>query len=378
MQRAQRNESLVAVIPERVWLMPSAFAPHVGGVEEVTLRLARSLQKSGSDVLVVTNRWPLDLPARENIQGVDVARTHFSMPARRPSTFAQHLRQRKSIDGFLDALPRPSLVHLHCGSSQLSFARRYAKKRHLPLVFTTHGESVMDAQGIYQKNPYLRRQYRRTAAEAAVLTACSEWTRRRAAELAPSFDRARVVLNGVDPGTWNQARSVVTEPVFAAYGRHVPQKGFDLLLEAFAIVLESLPKAQLLLGGHGPEYANLQRAAGPQVSFSGKLDTAGVVELLASCRVVVVPSRIEPFGIVALEALGAGRGLVYADSTGLAEAAGSCGRQFVNGDAASLAAQMLSEVAEPTSEHLGRARAQELSWESITARYLDAYAQALS
>ena len=358
--------------------MPSDFFPHVGGVEEMTLRLAQTLQSRGVRVLVVTNRWPVDLPAREIVEGVEVARVRFTMPARRPGSHRRHLQNRRAADRALADLPQPDLVHVHCGSSQLSFARRYAQKRKLPLIFTTHGESIVDAQNIYGKNPYLRRQYRKISVEAALLTACSTWTKDQASRLAPRFADAEVVLNGINPTAWEGVTSVIDEPVFGAYGRHVPQKGYDLLLQAFALVLQQLPTARLLLGGDGPDRRALEQLAGPQVEFLGSLDRRGVADLLSACRVIVVSSRVESFGIVAVEALAAGRGLVYADNGGLREAADDCGRICANEDVTALAAAMVAEFHQPTEVARGRARAARLSWDSVTDQYCRVYDQARS
>jgi glycosyltransferase involved in cell wall biosynthesis len=364
------------VKPQRIWLAPSAFAPHKGGVEELTAQLGRELQARGHDVLIVTNRWPRDLAESERIEGIDVMRLPFTLPARRPTSFVEHARVRSSSQRALRELPRPDLIHVQCASSQTAFMRHYAKEADIPLVLTTQGETAMDAQGIYQRNPWLRRSFRRSALEARGLTACSDWTRLHAATIAPVFAHAEVVLNAVTPNDWTVAPAV-TAPVFAAWGRHVHQKGFDLLLSAFHLVRRVRPEARLLLGGSGPLTASLAASGGRGVELVGPLDRGGVNGLLARSRVAVVPSRIEPFGIVALEALACGRGLVYSTRGGLGEAAGECGRPADPFDPGELAAAMLEEVEAPTDPELGRARAESMSWPRVADQYLTVYETAL-
>lgn len=357
----------------RIWLCPSAFAPHRGGVEELTLKLAQHLTRRGHDVVVVTNRVPADLPASSVVEGVEVRRVGHSLPTRRPASLVRHARAARSVQQELASLPGPDLVHQICLSSQMGALRSYARRRSLPVVLTTQGETAMDAQGIYQRNPWLRAELRRSARSAAALTACSSWTRNHAATIAPDFAGASVVLNGVDVEDW-RAGPLPEAPVFAAWGRHVREKGFDLLLEAFARLRLRLPEAQLLLGGDGPERPRLVGA--PGVQLLGPLDRAGVREMLGRARVVVVPSRVEPFGIVALEALAAGRGLVHSVHGGLAEAAGGCGRAADPRDADALASAMLAELREPTSSADGVQRATALSWDRITSEYEAVYAAA--
>ena len=183
---------------------------------------------------------------------------------------------------------------------------------------------------------------------------------------------ASVIPNGVDPSQWDIG-TLTDRPVLCAWGRHVHQKGFDLAIRAFAVLRQRISDARLVIGGEGTETSKLHEMAGEGVEFVGPLDRVGVRALLASSRVAIVPSRIEPFGIVALETLAAGRGLVYAAGTGLAEAAGELGRPADVYDPRALADVMEAELARPTGACAGREWAQQLSWSHICERYLDVY-----
>ncbi len=108
-----------------------------------------------------------------------------------------------------------------------------------------------------------------------------------------------------------------------AYGRFAPQKGFDLLLPAFA----SLPpeKFQLYLGGYGQDEQLIQDLAKdlPHVKLLGAIED--VPAFLADCDVIVIPSRWEPWGLVCLEAKAAGKPVVAFDVDGLREQVKDCG-----------------------------------------------------
>ncbi len=102
-----------------------------------------------------------------------------------------------------------------------------------------------------------------------------------------------------------------------AYGRFAPQKGFDLLLPAFA----SLPaeKFQLSLGGYGQDEQLIKDLAKdlPHVKLLGAIEN--VPAFLADCDVIVIPSRWEPWGLVCLEAKAAGKPIVVFAVDGLRE-----------------------------------------------------------
>ena len=280
------------------------------------------------------------------------------------------------IQRSLDALaPRPDIVHIQCPSVQTAPLVLFAKRHRLPLVLTSQGEVVMDANQVYQRSYYSRLVFRIAARSAAALTACSAWTAVQCAAYSPRFLHATVIPNGVDPAQWD-ACPATDQPVLCMWGRHVQQKGFDLAIAAFALLRRRIPEARLLIGGGGDESSRLQASAGEGVEFVGPLDRVGVLALLARSRVVVVPSRVEPFGIVALEALAAGRGLVYARGTGLAEAAGDLGRPADVHDPNALADAMAAELAEPTPPATGQAWARLHSWSELCGRYLEVYARA--
>ena len=361
----------------RVWLAPSAFFPHIGGVEELTYQLAQTLTASGDEIVIVTHRHPRELDECDILDGIDVRRIEFTAPRAQPRSAARYARDVWAVQRVLDTIvPAPKLIHVQAVSVQVPHLLIYARRHHIPLVVSTQGEVIMDADRAFERSAYLRFALRLVARRASALTACSGWAAEQTARVASPFYAATVVPNGVTCEEW-LVGPAPDEPVLCAWGRHVPQKGFDLAIAAFGQLREQVPGARLLIGGQGPETERLRKLAGPGVEFVGLLDRQGVRTLLTRARAAVVPSRIEPFGIVALEALAAGRGLVYAAGTGLAEAADGLGRAADASDAAALAAAMAAELAEPTPAAAGRRRAEELSWRLVGPRYGAIYERAI-
>jgi glycosyltransferase involved in cell wall biosynthesis len=357
----------------RIWLAPSAFHPARGGVEELTLQLAREMTRTGHDVTVVVHRHPADLPLRDEVEGIPVVRIPFDLPGRSLAALASYpLALPRQVAQLGAVGPRPDVVHVQCPSNQVPAVTAFARRRRVPLVITTQGEVTMDAGRIYQRSAQMRLALRIGSRAAAALTACSRRAADDAATVAPAFAGFAVIPNGVDPEQW-RVTPLPEAPVFAAWGRHVPQKGFDLLLRAFAIVREQEPNAVLRLGGDGEQTPVLRELAGPGVELVGPLDREGVQGLLAGARVAVVPSRLEPFGIVAVEAMAAGRGVVWSTNGGLADATGGLGRGVDPTDVPALAAAMLAAHRAPVDPATARAHAETLSWSRIAGRYVELY-----
>ncbi len=105
--------------------------------------------------------------------------------------------------------------------------------------------------------------------------------------------------------------------VLGAYGRFARQKGFDLLLKAIALLPSE--KFQLHLGGYGQDEAMIRELTKklPNVKLVGIINN--VPAFLASCDVIVIPSRWEPWGLVCLEAKAAGKPVVVTEVDGLCE-----------------------------------------------------------
>jgi len=126
--------------------------------------------------------------------------------------------------------------------------------------------------------------------------------------------------------------------ILGAYGRFCDQKGFDILLKA----MKRLPQLTLQLAGGGEDEAQLRQLAQEldQVHFMGQIDN--VPEFLKSCDLIVIPSRYEPFGLVCLEALAAGRPVVVSAVDGLPEQVQGCGLMVPPEDEQALAQALAS------------------------------------
>jgi glycosyltransferase involved in cell wall biosynthesis len=115
-----------------------------------------------------------------------------------------------------------------------------------------------------------------------------------------------------------------TQPLqIGAYGRFAQQKGFDVLLQAIALLPPE--KFQLHLCGYGPDEAIIQQLSNklPQVQLFGP--SKNISKFLSLCDAVVIPSRWEPWGLVALEAKAAGKPVIASAVDGLCEQVESCG-----------------------------------------------------
>jgi glycosyltransferase involved in cell wall biosynthesis len=90
-------------------------------------------------------------------------------------------------------------------------------------------------------------------------------------------------------------------PYYLIVSRLQAYKRIDVAVEAFTRL--GLP---LRIVGDGPDRAALERLAGPEVSFVGRVPDRQVTRMMAECQALVIPG-LEDFGIAAIEANAAGR-----------------------------------------------------------------------
>ena len=125
-------------------------------------------------------------------------------------------------------------------------------------------------------------------------------------------------------------------------GRLVSVKGADLAIEALRRLRERGVETTLTICGDGPERDALERQArkaglGEVVTFKGWTEPDELATHYRRGKLLLVPSRYEPFGIVALEAIASGCPVVAAETGGLPEAVGDCGLLVPLDDASALA-----------------------------------------
>lgn len=345
--------------------------------------------------MVFTERWPRSLPEYEEYEGIPVYRIPFRVPAHSLKAQLSYLVTAAGIRKRLFSLVRRlaiDILHVHCVSNNAFYARKTQKALQLPLVITVHGELTMDAERIFERSKLARDILRRGLRCADAITGCSRQTLQEAEAFfgEPFGERGRVVYNGIAPG---EVDNVVPfshpRPYVFAIGRHVPQKGFDVLLYAMAQLAAKGKSCDLILAGDGMEHEPLkhlaaQLALGDRVVFPGRVEHSTAMQLFAGCEVFVLPSRHEPFGIVNLEAMAVGKPVIATRVGGVPEiVVDDENGLLVPSENPDALAAGISRLLEDEALRLrlatnGRAMSKQFTWTRIADRYLEVYQAASS
>jgi glycosyltransferase involved in cell wall biosynthesis len=157
----------------------------------------------------------------------------------------------------------------------------------------------------------IEQHYRKVAA-LAVLTEGDEQDYRRMLRGAPT--RIARIGNAL-PETPSRRADLASKRVIAA-GRYTSQKGFDLLIPAFAQVADKHPDWQLRIFGGGRQLRKLRRIVAERGLYKHVLlmgQTDQLSHEMAKSSIYVLSSRFEGFGMVIIEAMSHGMGVVSFD-----------------------------------------------------------------
>jgi glycosyltransferase involved in cell wall biosynthesis len=187
---------------------------------------------------------------------------------------------------------------------------------------------------------------------ADVVTAASQLSTRLPSGQ-PALDvPVHIVPMPVELDSWQSSKAGDAPGIVTLFGRIEPRKGADVLIRAAASLRDLSPTLRFVGRSLEPGYLaalnDLARTLGVAVEFLGGRPLQDMPALYAGSRVVAVPSRFEPFSMVALEALAARRPVVLSDACGAAEALDGLALVFPSGDEEALADHLRRTLSDPS------------------------------
>ncbi len=168
-------------------------------------------------------------------------------------------------------------------------------------------------------------------------------------------------------------------------GRLVPIKGLPTFLDLFRTLGSEFPGLRAEVCGDGPLLGAAEAeaaASGNRLAVRGRVSDEELAAAYRRARLLVVPSRFEGLGLVALEAMASGVPVVASDVPGLTDLGGEGTVLVPPGDAGALAEAVRGLLADPgRRRELGqRGRAhvlREYSWAAVRPRVAEVYRSVL-
>jgi glycogen(starch) synthase len=312
------------------------FPPRIiGGIASHVFDLSRALVRRGLAVNVMTCNFP-GAKKFENIDGVNVDR--FEAYATGDSFLGWALRMQKNMEisssDLISGTGGFDIIHAHdwlSGVAGIGLKHLYRK----PLITTMHSTEYGRRTGLHNDfQASIHEIEGWITFESWRVITCSYYMR---SHVVWCFhlpeNKVCVIPNGVDVSKfsfnfnyWDVRNRFAhaSERILLFVGRLVPEKGLDTLINALPMILGGGVNVKLVVVGEGPQKEVYQgmvsdRGLGKKVMFAGYIDDWTLRALYRVADVTVVPSKFEPFGIVALEAMAARCPLVTTSIGGLNE-----------------------------------------------------------
>ncbi|QLH75180.1 MAG: glycosyltransferase family 4 protein [Methanomassiliicoccales archaeon] len=338
------------------------YYPFRGGIEHRIHNISKRLATK-HEVHVLTAQLP-DTTPREIIDGYEVVR----LPSR---FYGNYNPPYVSTPGLMEALEelRPDIVDLHYrwAPSYTRLARKYQGRK----VFTFHntfgeGAGLTRLPSLVNDHLWLKH-----LGKFEKVVCISEFIRNDLIRRGLCQERLITIPNGVD---LPDGDIKIEEKDFILFvGRLVGTKGLPYLVRAMKHI-----DSRLVIVGGGPEEKRLKAlisrtGLGSKIEMTGKVSEDRKKELLASCKLFVMPSLFESYGIAVAEAMSYGKAIVATDVGGLPEVVGQGGLLCRPRDATDLADkvnQLLSDERERMIKGMdAREHVNKFSWDFIANKY---------
>lgn len=387
-----------------------------GGSEETIWNLCAGLARQGHATRVVTST-ALDARRSQTLRGVEVRRHRYTYPVLGLSGRAREQLDKKGgnlvAPGILlDCLwSRANVLHAHTAKRTGAMVRAAARLRRIPYVVTLHGGMYTIPEGEHRDfTDPLRNTFEwgrilgaalgshRVMADADAVI-CISHAERRAVEARHPGIRVEHIPWGVDCGWlqtgdgrhWRAERRIPSGTrLLLCVGRVDGQKNQLALVEALPAIREAAGDVRVALVGPttSAQYLARIRARVEKLNVQGQVEITGALparspelaDVYAAADLFVLPSRHEPFGVVALEAWAAGKPVIAAAVGGLADLI-QPGRTGVlvqppveHDDLARAVIRLLADQDQRRAlQESGLEEVKQYTWDNTTRRHLQLY-----
>jgi glycosyltransferase involved in cell wall biosynthesis len=296
----------------------------IGGYERQALSLSMHLKKLGLDVFILSNN-PLKLPAKEEIEGIEILRLK-AIPFAEPSWLTEH---NAAFLGLARLRRRFDILHAHAlnrmSLSAVLAARLLGKKT---LIKVASEKDFVDFIGSPLQHDAIFRK---------LLHACDRYVSLNdnitGEFLSAGILKNKIIdmTNGVDTECFKPSPAeerprlkknlgLAGTPLIVFVGRLIATKDVDSLLRAFPLVLQKMPEAVLVIIGDGPKRLELdelsrQSSAKNNILFTG--EQQNIAPYLQAADVFAFPSLVEGNPNALLEAMACGLACVACDIAGV-------------------------------------------------------------
>lgn len=402
----------------KIVIATAVYYPQINGVAMFSHNLAVGLAKRGNEVMVICPSQTGKNYTRmvDGVKTVYLKSTtmkvypdqvHSVAPKKKilgmelPRILYKHgfkvsvfpMRQvKKALDSF-----KPDVVHIQISDLIGISVAMYARKHKIPVVTTAHNQPEVLTEPLHMPefvrrpvNALLSAYFVNRQSKSDYVTMPTELAIENLLDGRDLGVPVKAVSNGVDLSGFKPGKvsSVVREkynipagvPVALCVGRVDPEKNVEMVINAFAETLESVPNALLAIVGDGVDRLRLQGLAKKMgleksVRFYGRVIPPDLYDFYKMGWAFVTGSEIETQGIVLIEAAASGLPLIAVNAGAVADVCldGKNGELLLPGDVDGMAEAMVRILSDADLRKKYSAKSLEIAREHDFEHTLDEF-----
>ncbi len=378
----------------RIAFFTDSFLPARDGVVTSILNFRRELTKRGHEVYIFA---PGDEQTQKMAKGLKNVYLIKGMKFKKYPQYSLALLPFSSASKFDEI--NPDIVHSHTPVIMGTWALYLAKMNKIPIVSTFHtlftdkaiikAYATEMAANFWQKYSwkYARFYYRKCNAVMVPSMAIRKLLSSK------HINDTYLVPNGIDTSRFNTKadgkavrKSLLKgnkEQIVLCVGRLSTEKKLEVLIRAAQLLKNE--SIRFVFVGTGPamsSYMKMVERLGltDKITFTGFVSDRELPMYYAACDIFCMPSTFETQGIVALEAMAAGKPVVAADSLALRDLVqnGANGEKFTPNDSKDCARKIKKVINNVASYKEMAETAKSYSVEATTGKLLEVYRKVIS
>jgi len=286
---------------------------------------------------------------------------------------------------------KPDIIHCQ----HIWVAPFAASKTEVTYIITAHGTDIKG----FKKDKRYHHIALKAAENAEKIITISKYINKSVKKHFPVEDnKLKLILNGFDENIFhpknldklnvlsNYINKDLTElddiKLINFTGKLTDFKGVDLLLKAAEIYEKEFDNVITLIIGDGELREQLKQLKEDlnleSVFFLGNLPQETVAELYSIANITIIPSRVEPFGLVALESLACGTPVIASKAGGLQDFVNNkVGRFFPMNDYHALSKEIIDALKNDEKSKKGEKASEyalsNYSWNRVIDELLEVY-----
>lgn len=323
-----------------------------------TANLAKSLERKGHDTAIIfpENRkeyekyngielFPVFFKNNEIIEDVEQLEMNFPCFTTHPRSVFNFRdmtpeQRKKYEEAFYEKINKvieefkPDIIHAQHIWTLAGISAKCAKEHSIPLIITCHGTDLMGIQDEKNRNENWGTNWCKEATKyaKAIVTISKDSNDLAESILPEAKGKTFWIRNGVDSNVFYINKSIEKKEVLKSLGININYKnvvsfvgkltdfkGVDVLIDAASIYEDS--DTVTLITGDGALRNNLElqvkKLGINNVYFLGNKPQSKLNEIYNIANCSIVPSRREPFGLVAAEAMLCGAPVIATNQGGL-------------------------------------------------------------